>query len=384
MDMIARFHRSVLCTGLVFVAATRAPAQAVRLSAKPILVIGAEDRGNAYQFDRVTGALRLENGSIVVGNSATAELRLFDNTGMYIKSASRAGAGPGEFELGYAIRPFGFGSTAVIAGAGSLARVNRYNASGTVLPQIVLRSQPQATVMVVEGTDRGAIVARTTANAILNGAPGQRISTLYRYAVYDSTGAQQVALFELPTAERIVHSYQSRTRFPYLPFSPNPVVAVGANRVLLIRAGAPQIEMWALNGKPAGVISWNAPRSRVRDVWARWRAAELATISRPFDQAFYGDFWSDRLPLPEYVPVAEQMHVDPQDRIWVVRARLPWESAGQCDVLDLSGRLLARLTLPPRLTVLHVGKDYLLGKERTEDDIELIALYRIESARAAR
>lgn len=186
-------------------------------------------------------------------------------------------------------------------------------------------------------------------------------------------------MFELPTAERIVHTYSGRTRFPWLPFSANPVVAIGTGRVFLIRAGAPTIETWSLDGKPIGRISWNPVRVRVKDVWSRWRDAELATVQHQFDREFYRSFWSDRLPLPEFVPVAEQMHVDPLGRVWVIRTRMPWESAAQCEVLDQSGELVARLQLPAKFTVFQVGRDFVLGRGRGADDFEQVQLYRIES-----
>lgn len=353
-------------------------AQTLRLSARPILSIGSEERGDTYIFDRIYGAVRLPDGTIFVGNSGTAELRVFDARGNYVRSASRAGAGPGEFERGSAIRPFPFGSSGVIADAGSLARVNRYDGRGDKRPQLVLRSKPSATVSIVEGVDDVTILARVTSNGMLNGAPGQRISTRYRYALYDSTGAQRSLLFELPTADRIVHTYGGRTRFPWLPFSASPVVTIGTGKVFLIRNGAPEIEMWSLEGKSLGRLTWDVSRVRTKDIWSRWRDAELASITRQFDKEFYGSFLSDKLPLPEFVPIAEQMHVDPLGRLWVVRSKMPWERSAECDVLDQRGRLLARLQLPPEFTIFQVGKDFVLGRGHGADDVEQIHRYRIE------
>ena len=181
-----------------------------------------------------------------------------------------------------------------------------------------------------------------------------------------------------------MHTYGGRTRCPWLPFSANPVIAIGAGRVFLIRAGAPPIEMWSLNGKSLGQISWNPTRVRVKDVWSRWRDAELATATRQVDREFYTNFWNDRLPLPEFVPVAEQLHVDPLGRAWVIRTRMPWERSAQCEVLDQSGKIVARLQLPERFTVFQVGSDFVLGKGRDADDVEQVQLYRVEPAARSR
>lgn len=371
---------AILSVVLLFAASTRAAAQAIRLLPQPILTIGAEDRGEPYMLERVNGAVRLSDGTIFVGNSGTGELRVFDARGTYVKSASRAGAGPGEFEQGSPIRPFRLGESAVIADAGSLGRVNRYDVRGNKRPQFVLHSQPQSALSIIEGAYRNAILARVTADARLSGAPGQRIAPRFRYSLYDSSGAQTHPLFELPTAERVVHTYGGRTRYPWLPFSANPVIAIGAGRVFLIRVGAPTIEMWSLDGKSLGQISWNPTRVRIKDVWSQWRAAELATITRQVDREFYTNFWNDHLPLPEFVPVAEQLHVDPLGRLWVIRPSMPWERSAQCEVLDQSGKIVARLKLPERFTVFQVGSDFVLGKGRDADDVEQVQLYRLEPA----
>jgi hypothetical protein len=79
--------------------------------------------------------------------------------------------------------------------------------------------------------------------------------------------------------------------------------------VFVIRGGAPTIERWSLMGRALGFITWTPPRVRVREIWSRWRSTELAAMSRPDSRAFYEHFWSDRPPLPEFVPVAEQRHL---------------------------------------------------------------------------
>ncbi|WP_309671692.1 hypothetical protein [Gemmatimonas sp.] len=347
-----------------------------RLSAAPILTIGAEDKGPAYQLDRVYGAVRLPDGRIAVGNSSTGELRLYDARGSFLTSASRRGGGPGEFDETEAIFPRVHGAT-VVANDMSHARVNRYDFSGKVLPQLTLKSIPGAVQSVLDATAGSHLIARATASPRLQGAAGQRISTRYRFAVYDSTGVQRAALFELPSRERMVHAFGGSMRFPFIPFSPEPIVAASTDKIYLIRDGTPTIEVWSLAAKRIGTLTWNARPVEVRDIWTRWRQAELDGETRQTSKLFYEDFLSERLPLPKFVPVAEAMHVDPAGRIWIVRTRLPWEPARRCDVLDAAGRFLGTVALPPNFTMLQVGADFLLGRARDDDDVEQVQLYRL-------
>lgn len=61
------------------------------------LRIGTADGSEAEQFYRIRGVVRLEDGSIVVGDGGSSQLRFFDPHGKHIRSAGRAGSGPGEF-----------------------------------------------------------------------------------------------------------------------------------------------------------------------------------------------------------------------------------------------------------------------------------------------
>lgn len=361
--------------GVPVVARTQAAAP-FRVSTAPILTIGAEHKGPAYQLDRVYGAVRLPDGRIAIGNSSTSELRLYDSSGRFLTAASRRGGGPGEFEAQEAIFPRIFGTT-LVAGDLSHARVNRYDFAGKVLPQLTLISSPSAVQSIVEATVGSRLIARVTASPGLQGAPGQRISTRYRYALYDSMGMQHTALFELPSRERIVHAWSGSLRFPYIPFSPEPIVAASVDKVYLIREGVPEVEVWSLAAKRISTFTWSAQLSRVRDIWARWRQAALDAETRQNDRLRYQDFYNDRLPLPEHVPVAEAMHVDPAGRLWIVRTHLPWDRARRCDVLDATGRFLGSVTLPPNFSLFQVGTDFILGRARDADDIEQVQLYRL-------
>lgn len=374
--MQARWIAPVSCGLLAFASVARAQSSTVKLSDTPMLVIGAEGDGTAYQLDRVYGATRFPDGTIVVGNSATSELRFFSASGKHLRSAARTGAGPGEIAAGVSVVPMQWGSS-LLVGDVINARVNRYDLNGRTLPQLHFISSPPAVQSVLTAVAGQTLVARVTANARLEGNPGQRIATQYRYGLYDTTGKQRVLLFELPTAERIVHSFGGRTRFPYIPFSPEPLLAAAADKIYLIRNGAPTVEVWNTAGKQVRSLRWAAEQPRVREIWSRWRQSELDAMTRQADKLFYGDYFSDKLPLPEYVPVAEALHADPLGRVWVIRTKLPWETQRRADVLDAGGRFVGTVTLPPRFTVLEVGRDYLLGRVLDEDDVERVELYRV-------
>ncbi|HEV2735173.1 MAG TPA: hypothetical protein VGV85_10055, partial [Longimicrobiaceae bacterium] len=72
--------------------------QGWRLAAEPALDIGMLDGPPQYQLGRVTGAVRLGDGTVVVGDDQSKDLRFFDRAGRHVRTVGREGGGPGEFK----------------------------------------------------------------------------------------------------------------------------------------------------------------------------------------------------------------------------------------------------------------------------------------------
>ncbi|HEU4830543.1 MAG TPA: 6-bladed beta-propeller [Gemmatimonadales bacterium] len=67
------------------------------VSPAPVVSIGVAEGEAAYELHRASDAIALRDGRIVVANSGSSELRVFDSAGVYLKSIGRQGSGPGEF-----------------------------------------------------------------------------------------------------------------------------------------------------------------------------------------------------------------------------------------------------------------------------------------------
>ena len=68
------------------------------VSSEPLLTIGIADGDSSYQFFQASAGLRLEDGTIVVANTGTNELRFYDADGRFLRTVGRLGGGPGEFQ----------------------------------------------------------------------------------------------------------------------------------------------------------------------------------------------------------------------------------------------------------------------------------------------
>jgi hypothetical protein len=68
-----------------------------RLSQTPLLDIGVCEGDPSYELFDAHSSVRLTDGTIVVANGGTQELRWYDATGTFVRSVGRSGGGPGEF-----------------------------------------------------------------------------------------------------------------------------------------------------------------------------------------------------------------------------------------------------------------------------------------------
>ena len=74
------------------------------LADSPTVAIGTMDGEEPYQLHTVSDAARAGNGQILILNTSTSEVRVFDAKGRYLRSLGRRGQGPGEFRYPTEIR----------------------------------------------------------------------------------------------------------------------------------------------------------------------------------------------------------------------------------------------------------------------------------------
>jgi 6-bladed beta-propeller len=353
----------------------QAPEIARRVAPTPRVSIGTLDGPKPTQLSRIYGAIRLSDGSIVVGNSESQEMRFFDVRGTYVRSVGRKGSGPGEFSEYSSLVFHPVGRDQLYVPDGGNQRVNVFDVRGAyhrtfrVVPP---SAEGFAGIAAIAGTE---IVALTMRNAALRGAPGARIDATMAYAIFDTLGRPVRSLFEVAGRSRLVHSYQGITHYPYIPFSPEALVAARGDRIYLLRNLAPEIEVWSRQGQRVATWRWHATRVPVRTVWDRYKAAELAAATRERDKVLYGHYYDMDLPMPELVPVGSRLVVSADDHLWIERYRLPWDTIRRWDVLDPRGRYLGAVETPARLDVYQIGTDFLLGRMRDSLDVEQVQVY---------
>jgi hypothetical protein len=109
------------------------PGEQWTVSPTPDVSIGAVDGDDAYVFHRIRHVRLLENGSFLVADGGSQELRWFDSAGHHLTTRGGPGRGPGEFvQLG----GFAESGDTVWASDGAQRRVSLFDGSGASLGSI--------------------------------------------------------------------------------------------------------------------------------------------------------------------------------------------------------------------------------------------------------
>lgn len=67
------------------------------LGDQPVLDIGTAQGEEPYELQSAASSLRLADGRVLVANTGSSEIRVYDSAGHYVSAIGRQGEGPGEF-----------------------------------------------------------------------------------------------------------------------------------------------------------------------------------------------------------------------------------------------------------------------------------------------
>ena len=347
---------------------------------EPELVIGTEAGDPEYELHRVFDAIRWPDGRIVVGNSGTHELRIFDSAGAFIERLGRRGAGPGEFEE--------FASIRLHAWADSLLATDdfRVHVYGPSLAFVGTRpfdvSRGPSRPFLAGVHRRGDWLAQAAVGGgAINGPPGSIITMQFELLRYTRDGSMQRSLLTFDGRPRYVVSAEGRISFPYIPLTAELLFAAFGDSAVVLREGQPELQWIDAMGRVTQVARWPRTQVPAREVYPRYVDSSLAGLRRGTDrsqEASYAALYATDLPLPEYAPLYTTLKVDDERRIWLERFRLPGDTGpGRWDVIAPTGEWLGTVDLPPRFTLFRAGRDYVLGRSLDSLGVERVQRHRV-------
>ncbi len=348
-----------------------------RLSEEPTLTIGTIDGDPDHELSRVTGAVRLSDGTIVVANTGTYELKFFDPSGRHLRNVGREGDGPGEFRFPASLWRSS-GDTlhvwdplqkrlSVFGSGGQLVRTVRLSSAGGGGGNVSGIFEDQSMLVVRGGRRLDASVSQTV------------LRDSVRLDRYERSGEFADSLMRLPSGNKWVLTAGGRTTFPDVPFTPEPTWTTDGLDFYAGSASAFAIEQRDTTGKLLRSIRvLDSERPLTEELRDEYGENLLAFYSRSPEQQRRQETFLAEVPFPDRLPAYSRLLVDDVGYLWVEEYRIPMSPQSVWQVFDSSGTWLGRWDAPRGLRVFQFGRDFVIGVRRDEFDVEYVELYALD------
>ena len=343
--------------GIVIAVNTGDPAGAESWSvdAEPMVSIGGGGGPPPAMFAVVTRASRLSDGTIVVLENETSELRFFDPGGAHLRTVGGHGEGPGEFEYAESFVRLAGDTLLVDAGArhllfsptGDYVRqtmidVERHFSGERAVPCAHSRLLPEGSFLVCEAAsdDSPAMRGAIPPTRVIRVAPDGTEAVLGHY--WNRWG-----VLSAPTW------IASGGSPPVVAIAPNPEYS---------------IEVWSLDGGLTRIIRRLDGRRAPTDKEVAAAVADMQRFGGPPD---------DEEP-PDLVPAVFGVTVGITGDLWVRRepfVRMHDETV--FDVFDGQGRFRGEVGFEGYFWLYEVGENYVLGARLDELEVAHIQLHRL-------
>ena len=348
------------------------------LSDEPLLRVGMLDGPGEYLFGDVSGAVRLEDGSVVVADEQSREVRMFDAGGGHVWTSGREGLGPGEYRGLWLLR--GCTGAAVTVYDWRLKRITELDSDGGVADTRALRGAGGP-------GPYGAPACSPGGNLVFNDWPGgegdaARAVGEYRWEMSLSWERDDgVATLRTGIPGTELHHHGGGISAPVW-WGKDMAFAVTATGVWYGSADDYQLEHVDWNGRVTRVARWSGPDLEVtREHLNRYRDSQLARYETAEErQRYERDTWPEiRDDLPERLPAyaSRGLLPLPDGGVWVVPH--PWRDLGarEFHLLGPDGTWLHRLTIPADRTLLDAGPGWVLLLEEGDFDEQSVAVYEL-------
>ena len=346
-----------------------------RVGPEPAVSIGEVFGAEAYLLHQADDATILPDGRIVIANTGSNELRVFDAAGVHVATWGRVGEGPGEFTSLSGVEPWPGDS--VVAWNNSTWVISVFDAEGVLGRSFTLDSEAGALEprAVLKG---GSILGRTR-----EVAGGECRRSRETYELHRGEGASPVGFGTHPGQEFSVRLLDFIAVRGVLPFGRSPWEAQWGGRVILTTDDDYEIRAYdPSTGALARIVRREyedrAPTREEIDEALEDVLKRAGLTGGRFLEAARRDCGS--LPVVERFPAFGKLLTDPLDHLWVREATLPGmdRPAPLWTVFDPEGHALGFIETPEGLTVYEIGADYLLGHATNEMGVGSVQVWALE------
>ena len=332
----------------------------------PLVDLAEAGSGPNYEFFQATDAERLSDGTFIVADDSSDEIRFFSAAGIYLRTLGRNGSGPGEFQrLDQVLALTG---DSVLAYDFWAARVTVFGPDGELARVVTLDRASRPRPLFPLGDD--GYVGMSTDYA----GYGDRIGLRrWRHPIVrvNRDGAVADTLTTIPGGESVVFSQGDARAL----WGKKGHLAVFDREIYLGTADSVEFQILGLDGRLKRIVrvpgydltlSGSEIQSE-RD--ARFPDSLVTTNPMVRDVM-------DAHPNRSHRPGYAQMMLDAYGNVWLqaFQARFETPEPTQWLVFDPVGEWLGSVALPPEFEVFRIGPDWILGKRPDELDVEHIQM----------
>ncbi len=349
-----------------------------RVGTEPAVSIGELEGPDPYLLQWVRDALILPDGRIVVANTSTDELRVFDAQGRHLETWGGSGEGPGEFtSLSQVYR---WREDSLIAMYSQGRRLSVFDSAGNFGRAFSLQRDDK--FFLVEAVSPAGIIL--TSDLFMRGSLPEGLSRPEEHFRVRGAEAEMVAsLGSFPGTEWF--SYWSGTSGwgAEIPFAHRISAFAWGELVVVAPSDTYEIKAFALDGTLRRIVR------REHEVVVSTTAHIEVEIELQVGQADEGEKEAVRqelreryelVPLPETFPAFRTAMADLTGHLWVREFDLPGEDKPNpvWTIFDPDGRVLGFVETPAGLNIYEIGDDYILGIARDDMRVEYIQVWSLE------
>lgn len=355
--------------GIEIVEATRplwGDSSAWSIDPDPILDLTLSGSGPPHEFFRVRGLKQRSDGSLMLANRASQEIRLYSPEGAFLGGMGGPGQGPGEFSNLQRVK---FVADTVIA----LDYDGRVTVVGPDMELVRTYALP-FNVDDIHSLGDGTVLGESSVRAGLEEVANQLIRPPLALVRFDLEGVVIDSLGERPGRESYSFSYEDNAGYGPALFGKAAQVAALGPRVFYGSSDLMQVEELDPAGNVTRILRIPGYGLDLTD--AQVAAERDAHLDVDLPPGMPLPPWLVRvveaLPAPATRPAYANMIVDPSGAFWLELHR----GASELDrpqewlILDADGTWLGTIEVPDRFSVTDITLDAVLGVWRDELDIE--------------
>ena len=346
----------------------------------PAIEIGGGGANAANALLKVAGVVRLDDGTVVVANASSGELRYFDRTGEHITTSGGIGIGRATFRAMGWLQPLETGGLAVYDE--SLRSLSVFDEEGNYVRGLLGGYDPRSNgaFLTIVGVfdDESVLIHQSRLSAQTEGA--QRSDDWFVRAPRMGVPATVTGAF--PGEEIVRRNFINSRDVARPPFGRSLHAAIAPDRFYVGDDDSFTVSAFSPDGTLLHVVRLDSAERAVTedaiDEFVEVRMAPHPLLDRSVLEP----------PLRAMVthatmPAFSALRSDPDGTLWALdfSIALPEDRQERWNVFDPNGRYLGALEMPTGFTSMTVGVDYVAGVAKNKFGTEYARVYDLEKPR---